>query len=188
MRKLDDIAADMIPIRLIISISIVAAITAMLAFGYINLRIIMSENHMENECRTIESKFQTMLASGIARDINEINAAEGTKRVHTFDLPDNLNYIAFGVDPDPDNNGVLETGLTENGAVIYYKIDGGSKKVIWLDNDFKIREGKYDGDKWIINNHGEGHIIQGSGHTTLNFEYVKTFNDYYILIQSTDYI
>ena len=188
MRKLDNIAADMIPIRLIISIAIVAAITAMLAFGYINLRIVLSENHIENECRSLESKFQTMIASGVARNVNELNAAEGTKRVHSFDLPDNLIYLSFGVDPDPDNNGILETGLTDNGAVIFYKIQGGSKKVIWLDDDFKIREGEFDGDKWIIKGLGEGFIIQSPGGSTLNFEYVERMNNYYILIQSTDKI
>jgi len=158
----------------------------MVAFGYMNLNIILSENHVESECCALESKLQTMVASGVARDVYEINAAEGTKRAHTFYLPDNLIYLSFGVDPDPDNNGVLKTGLTENGAVIFYKINGGSKKVIWLDDDFKFREGEYDGDKWVINGLGQGLIIKDSGRATLNFEYVEKNHNAYILIQSND--
>ena len=186
MRKMNDIAADIIPIRLIISIAIVAAIMAMVAFGYMNLSVVLSENQIENDCRTLESKLQTMVASGVARDVYETNAAEGTKRVHTFDLPDNLNYVAFGVDPDPNNDGILETGLTENGAVIFYKVDGGSKKVIWLDDDFKLREGNHDGEKWIIDGDGQGYIIKSPGRTTLKFEYVEKSHSAYILIQSND--
>lgn len=186
MRKMDNIAADIIPIRLMISIAIVAAIMLMVAFGYLKLSVALSENQIQNECESLESKFQTMIASGVARDVFEPDAAEGTKRVHTFDFPDNLNYIGFGVDPDSDNDGVLETGLTDNGAVIFYKVEGGSKKVVWLDDDYKLREGSYDGDKWVINSVGEGFIVQSSGRSTISFEYVEKNHDAYILIQSND--
>jgi len=186
MRKMDSNASDMIPMRLIVSIAIIAAIATMLAFGYINLNVVLSENYIEDECRALESKLYTMSASGVARDVNEVNAAEGTKRVHTFNLPNNIVFLSFGIDPDSDNNGILESGLTDNGAVIFYKINGGSKKVIWLDEDFKFREGRYDGDKWVINGLGQGLIIKNPGTITLNFEYVEKSDKPYILIQSND--
>jgi len=186
MKKMDNNAADMIPIRLIISITLVAAIIAILAIGYNSLRIVLSENQVEKDCKALESKFYTMIASGVTRDVNEINAAEGTKRAYTFNLPENIIFLSFGVDPDQDNNGILETGLTSNGAVIFYKINGGSKKVIWLNSDFKFREGYYDGSKWVINNNGEGFIIKNPGEIKLNFEYVKRNTEEFILIQSND--
>jgi hypothetical protein len=178
----------MIPIRLIISIAIVAAIFLMVAFGFMYLRVVLAENQVENSCATLEGKILTMLSSGIPRDVDEIGAGDGTKRIHSLDLPDNLIFLAFGVDPDSDNDGIYETGLTENGAAIFYKIEGGSKKVIWLNKDFKFREGKYDGDKWILNDGGQGYIITSIGEQTLNFELVEKSSLTYILIHANDNI
>ena len=144
MKKIDNTASEMIPIRLIISIAVMAAIALMLASGYNNLSITLSENQIENQYRTLESKLYTMLASGISRDMDEINASDGTMRAHTFDLPDNMIYLAFGIDPDPSNTGELSTGLTDDGSAVFYKVSNGNKHVIWLsEDDFRFRAVSY---------------------------------------------
>lgn len=188
MIKMNDFAAEMIPIRLIISIAIIAAIVLMVGVGFRNLSITSAENQVEIDCRTLESKLCTMLGSGIARDVDEINAADGTKRSITFNLPDNLIYLSFGVDPDPDNNGELKTGLTEDGSTIFYRVAGGSKHVLWLEDEYRLREGKYIDDKWVINDDGQGYILTGGGVATLTFELVQKNHETYILIQATDAI
>ena len=189
MRRKNDFAAEMIPIRLIISIAIIAAIALMIGVGFRNLSITSAENQIEIECRTLESKLYTMMGSGVARDVDEINAGDGTKRSITFNLPDSLMYLAFGVDPDADNDGELETGLTENGSAIFYRVSGGSKHVLWLTQDeYRFREGKYIDGKWVINGDGQGYIITSGGSTTLTFELVQKNHEIYILIQATDTI
>lgn len=189
MRRKNDFAAEMIPIRLIISIAIIAAIALMIGVGFRNLGITSAENQIEIECRTLESKLYTMMGSGVARDVDEINAGDGTKRSITFNLPDSLTYLAFGVDPDSDNDGELETGLTENGSAIFYRVSGGSKHVLWLTQDeYRFREGKYIDGKWVINGDGQGYIITSGGSTTLTFELVQKNHEIYILIQATDTI
>ena len=57
MRDMDNTASEMIPIRLIISIAIIVAITFMIGIGYINFNIIFAENQVENECRILEIRF-----------------------------------------------------------------------------------------------------------------------------------
>ena len=181
MKKIDNTASEMIPIRLIISIAIMAAIAFMLAVGYNNLSITLSENQIENQYITLESKLYTMLASGVTRDVDELNAGDGTMRTHTFDLPDNIVYLAFGIDPDPNNNGELTTGLTDDGSAVFYKVSNGNKHVIWLSvDDFRFREGNNTDGKWIINNDEQGFILRNSGKTTLTFELVqKTMKNMY---------
>jgi len=188
MKKIDDIAADMIPIRLIMSIVIIAAVTLLVAFGYMNFRISSAENKVEQECRAIESKLFSMIASGVARDVDELNADDGTIRSCSMNLPDNLIYLSFGVDPDPDNDGDLDTGLTVNGSVMFYRVDGGSKKAVWLDDDFKFREGLFFGNKWIINGDGQGFILKSGGKSSLIFELVKKNNESFVLIHKNDSI
>jgi len=188
MKKMDELAADMIPTRLIISISIIAAITLLIAFGYKSLSIYSAENQVEQECRKLESELFSMIASGVARDIGEMNADDGTIRSCSFVLPDSLIYLSFGVDPDPDNNGELQSGLTVNGTVIFYRVDGGSKKAIWLDEGFKFREGFIIGNKWVINGDGQGYILQGGGKSTIIFELVEKNENVFILIHGNDNI
>ena len=186
MRKINDYAADMIPIRLLISIAVVSAIILMVFFGFLNLKIILAENQIQNDCRELESKIYTMISSGVPRDVDELGAGDGTKRIHTFLLPENILFLSFGVDPDENNDGILETGLTENGAVIYYRVSGGSKKVIWLDKDFKFREGVSKDNRWDINNMGEGFILKHSGESILTFEFVEKNRETYLLIHEND--
>lgn len=187
MIKSDEFASEMIPIRLLISIAIISAITIMVTIGYNNLNIIFAENTVENECRSLYSELHTMIGSGIARDLDETDAGEGTKRIHTFNLPSNIAYLSFGVDPDPENEGISKTGLTYDGSVIFYKAQGGSKHVLWLSEDkYRFREGKYVEGKWVINGDEQGFIIRNSGETSLVFELVKQNNDTLILIHCND--
>jgi len=186
MRKMNEYAADMIPTRLMISAAIVSAIILMILLGLLNLNVILAENQIENDCRALESKIYTMLSSGVPRDVDETGAGDGTKRSHTFNLPDSILFLSFGVDPDENNDGVLETGLTENGAVIYYKVQDGSKHVIWFDERFRLQEGKFENNKWIIHGSGEGFVVTSSGEVTLNFELVEKNHIIYVLIHEND--
>jgi hypothetical protein len=82
----------------------------------------------------------------------------------------------------------LETGLTEDGSAIFYRVGGGSKHVIWLSEEFKFREGDYTNNKWVINGDGQGFIITSEGKTTLVFELVQKNDERYVLIHSNDKI
>ena len=160
----------------------------MVFFGYKNLSITSSENNVEQECREIESELYSMVSSGVARNLSDIGSDQGTIRSCCMNLPDNLVYLSFGVDPDPKNNGNYQSGLTLNGSCIFYKIDGGSKKVIWLDESFKFREGKLFSDKWFLKGLGQGYIIRGGGKVNLVFELVKKDEELLILIHGNDNI
>ena len=184
MRQLNIYAAEFIPIRMIISIAIVGAIAALVAVGYMNFSMTNAEHQVESEWLSLQSELYSMLGSGVARDLESSEGTEGTKRVHTFYLPDNLIYLAFGVDPDPHNTGVLETGLTEGGTVVCYQISGCSKHVEWLDDQFCFREGFLEGEEWKLGE--QGFIIDSGGVSTIAFELVEKSGEEYLLIQATD--
>jgi len=187
MRQMNADAVEMIPIRLIISLAIISAIAVMMVFASSSLRILLAEHQVEQECRLLESTLSTMVGSGVARDVDEASAAEGTKRVQTFTLPDSLLYLSFGGDPDSLNTGVLKPGLIEDGAAIFYQVEGGSKQVIWLPKEtYKFREGTYIDNKWVIKGAGQSFIVHSGGKITLVFERVQKNHVIYILIHGTD--
>jgi hypothetical protein len=184
---MDANAVEMIPVRLIISIAIISAIAVMTVFASNSLRTLLAEHQVEQECRLLESTLSTMVGSGVPRDVDGASAAEGTKRVQTFTLPDSLLYLSFGGDPDSLNTGVLKPGLIEDGAAIFYKVDGGSKQVIWLPKEtYKFREGMYVYNKWVINGDGQSFIVHSGGKITLVFERVQKNHVIYILIHGAN--
>ena len=187
MRQMDANAVEMIPVRLIISIAIISAIAVMTVFASSSLRTLLAEHQVEQECRLLESTLSTMVGSGVPRDVDEASAAEGTKRVQTFTLPDSLLYLSFGGDPDSLNTGVLKPGLIEDGAAIFYQVEGGSKQVIWLPKEtYKFREGTYVYNKWVINGDGQSYIVHSGGKITLVFERVQKNHVIYILIHGAN--
>jgi hypothetical protein len=160
----------------------------MVTIGFQNLQISKTEHELENECRTLKSALATLISGGIARDLDEGEAPEGTTRVQTFTLPKNLIYLAFGVDPDPENNGHLITGLTNGGNVIVYQVSSGGKQIFWFSQDMiPFREGYYLDNRWDVHE-DQGFILTAEGTTTLVFELVKRNHIQYILIHATDAI
>ncbi len=192
-RYIEDIdAVEMIPIRMLISIGIIAAISVLLAVGYQNISISIAENQVKNDVTALQSQLYALVASGVPRNVDAIGEGEGTKRTQTFNLPDSLQYLAFGFDPDSDNNGLLEAGeLLEGGAVIVFKVAGGSKQVMWLPkNQIRFREGVYNMafSKWDINTPEQGFLLTSGGKTVIVCELVERSDQRYILIQATDNI
>lgn len=187
MRQMNTNAVEMIPVRLIISLAIIAAIAVLLVFASGSLRVFLAEHQVEQECRKLESSLSTMIGSGVPRDVDEASAAEGTKRVQRLTLPDSLLYLSFGCDPDPLNTGVLQPGVLEDGAAIFYRVDGGSKQVIWLPKvTYKFREGTFVDNRWVIKGAGQSYIVSGGGKTTLVFERVEKNHEIYILVYGTE--
>ena len=187
MRRVCNIAAEMLPVRLMVSIAMIAAIIVLLLSASSTLRTFLAEQEVEEQCRALQASLSTMVGSGALRDVDDLYATEGTKRMHTFSLPDSLIYLCFGGDPDSSNTGNLTPMLVEDGAVICYKVQGGSKKVIWLPKEtYKFREGRYIQDRWVINGDGESFIIRRGGTLTLVFENVQRNHKAYILIHQND--
>lgn len=183
MRQQNDDAADMLPMRLIISLAIIAAIVVLLAGASETLRIYLAEQQVEQQCLFLRSGLSTMVVNGAFRDLNDPSAPDGAKRIHTFVLPDSLVYLAFGCDPEAVDAGEFASLLIQKEAVIIYKIDGGSKKVIWLpDEIFQFRGGILVHNRWVINEDSKQYVIRRGGITTLVFEYVQKNHNPYILI------
>ncbi len=61
MRQMNTNAVEMIPIRLIISLAIIAAIAVMMVFASSSLRTLLAEHQVEQECRLLESTLSTMV-------------------------------------------------------------------------------------------------------------------------------
>ncbi len=89
---------------------------------------------------------------GATRNLIDPASPSGNMRTFMITLPDDIEYLAFGADPDPDNDGNLmdteENMLTEKGNVIFYKPRIGSKIRVPLDDSIELREGLIDNHRF----------------------------------------
>jgi hypothetical protein len=183
----DDDAVDQLPIRLMMSLAITAAIVLVLVGASGGVRTFLAEQQVNTQCRLLESSLLTMVGSGALRDVDDLHAAEGAKRVQTFTLPDSLVFLSFGGNPDPTDNGLFSSALVDEGAVIFYRVQGGSTQVIWLPKEtFQFREGLLVDSHWTMNDGGHSFVIHHGGTLTLVFEHVQKNHKSFILIHNTD--
>ena len=71
-----------------------------------------------------------MIGDGGCRDVDGLNAVEGAKCGQFFSLLESLINLYFGGHLDTSNTGMFTSGLFEDAAVIFYKIQCGGKKGI----------------------------------------------------------
>jgi type II secretory pathway pseudopilin PulG len=187
----DEQGIDTLPLKLVVYLILVGVIIAIAAIGLKNAGPQMDEALMQRQMGELKSSFQQM-QSGYARDLVDPYAPTGNVRNFDMELPDSLEYICFGVDPDPDNNGILTDtppGLeTDDGNVIYYKLTGGSKTLVKLDSSIHLREGVFSGGLWapnVVDGLQQALVIRG-GSQSVTFELAYDRGDVYTLSHLTD--
>jgi len=186
--RTDNRGATFIPMRALMSIVVAGVIIGLVFIGLQHATKISAEKQVERECNNLISSLSTMVASGDARDVLNPQDSQGDSRNIELNLPDKLIYLGLGIDPDPDNDGVLESGfVTANGSCIFYKTEGMSKGVIWLDDSIEFREGIEENGRWVINDPEQGFVIKGGGEYSITFELVEDVSGAkYILILAND--
>jgi len=187
MRPLNDQATDQIPIRLLMSLVIISAIVVLVVVVSGNLRTALAEQNVEAQCRAVEACLSTLAEGGAFRDVDACTSTNGDIRVITLTFPESLVYLCFGGDPDPLENGHYCSDLLEEGAVVCYKVEGGSKHMIWLPQEtYRFREGIYVDNRWILSGDGQSLLFTCGGVRTLVFERVQKNHIKYILVHTTD--
>ncbi len=192
----DDSGAMEIPLRLVVYVILTGAIVALVIFGLSHIYPGITANTMEKQLGDIAVSLNTMQNGG-ARNL--VDPASPTGNIRTFKIivPDEVVYVSFGADPDPDNDGNLTNTalglLTERGNVMFYRSEKGGKTRIPLDDIIEIREGVLEDGRWVVNNEGGkqyGVVLQGKGISEITFElvYDPVSKQRYTLAHFTDKI
>jgi len=189
----DDSASIDIPIRLVVYIILTAAIIAVTAIGLSHIWPGMTTNIMEKQIGEIKASLGTMQSGG-ARNLIDPDSPSGNIRTLMVTIPEDVDYLAFGVDPDPDNDldmtNTPDGMITDRGNVIYYSGTNGKIRIP-LDDFIELREGLLDGGRWIVNDIGglqNGVVLSEKGNYELTFElvYDPIWKEKYTLVHMTD--
>jgi len=116
---------------------------------------------------------------GSARNLIDPDSPGGNMRTFKIMIPADVDYLAFGADPDPDNDGNLtntkEDLVTGGGNVIFYRSAAGGKVRKPLEEYIELREGLLENGRWVLNNANRkqhGAVITGRGKYEITFEMV----------------
>ena len=166
-----------IPLRFVVYIIITGAIIALFAIGISHIKPVMTQDSIEKQIGAMKVSLAAM-QSGAARNMIDPASPVGNIRTFRLVLPEDVGYLAFGADPDPDNDGNLKNTedfmLTDRGNVIIYSSTAGKKKIP-LDENIQIREGIFENGRWVINSEGGkqyGVVLIGNGKSEISFELV----------------
>ncbi|CAG0983478.1 hypothetical protein METP3_02219 [Methanosarcinales archaeon] len=189
----DDSASMDIPIRLVVYIILTAAIVAVTAIGLSHIWPGMTTNIMEKQIGEIKASLGTMQSGG-ARNLIDPDSPSGNIRTLMVTIPEDVDYLSFGVDPDPDNDldmtNTPDGMITDRGNVIYYSGTNGKIRIP-LDDFIELREGLLDEDRWTVNDIGglqNGAVLSEKGNYELTFElvYDPISKEKYTLVHMTD--
>jgi len=181
MRGFDARAVEMVPIRVIMSLAIIGAILGVWAVGVYVLEPTLASQRLREECEGLAGELASLVQGGAPRDLRDLSSPLGTRRVVSLEVPSGCVYVSFGGDPDPDGDGVLDSGVTGSGAMVVFLVQGASKEVVWLSEPaVGFRAGVFNGQRYRL---GQGGLVlRGGGRTVLTFELVRDAVDMFILV------
>jgi hypothetical protein len=133
MKKIisDTVAADTIPLKLVVYLGLLAAVVLLLAQAWNIASPVLQEAEIKAQAETASLSLLS-IQGGYARNPADRYSPEGSMCTLTFSLPPSVRYISFGVDPDQECNGNLTDSewVPENNTLIYQYKNGVKKRVL----------------------------------------------------------
>ncbi|MCL7411070.1 MAG: hypothetical protein M8350_04570 [Methanosarcinaceae archaeon] len=177
----DTRGVDTIPLKLVVYLALTGAVMLLIAVSWGNVMPVMQGADVDEQITDAALKI-TSLQQGAARDLLDRRSAGGSMCVVELSLPDNVKFVGFGVDPDPDTNGNLtDTEWVVENNTIVYQYSNGVKKRVFLNGDVILfRNGMQDASgRWImdanldvVNGHDVGVVLEGPVSGEFIFEMV----------------
>ena len=166
----DTRGVDTIPLKLVVYLALTGAVMVLIAVSWGNIMPVIEGADVDKQITDAALKI-TSIKQGAARDIQDTCSADGSMCVVELSLPDNVRFVGFGVDPDPDANGNRtdsEWAVEDN--TIVHQYSNGIKKRVFLNGDtIQFRKGVQDASgRWVIdtnldvaNGHDMGVVLEG---------------------------
>ncbi|AKB29831.1 hypothetical protein MSSIT_3112 [Methanosarcina siciliae T4/M] len=133
MKKIisDTVAADTIPLKLVVYLGLLAAVLLLLAQAWNTASPVLQEAEVKKQIETASLSLLS-IQGGYARDPADRYSPEGSMCTLSFSLPASIRYVSFGADPDQECNGNLtDSGwIPENNTLIYQYKNGVKKRVL----------------------------------------------------------
>jgi hypothetical protein len=160
-----------IPVRLLISISIIAFFTFLVVIGTQIGTENIQQNNFHNSMIEVKQSLESLYRHGDSRNLLDPINNPGSKRVYSITIPETINYVGFGrKNKDPD---LLVS------CIQYLSVKGST--FLWLDTSIELISGVKQNDVWYPNQNNTGFFLS-SGSYYLIAELVSDNSHQFILM------
>jgi len=180
IRDFDTLAIDHIPVRLLVSISLIGVITSLTIFGVIYLQTTLAEDRLTEEMLQLKSKLELLAQSPSARVIDD--ASDHSQSAMTFDLtiPSCIDSLQFFEIIDKSNeNATRDTQFIK--PALSYQVQGKNRQTIWFNHNLLIIHGVLRNESYTPDVHEPYVVLTKPGTYQLTFELVEQNETRYIL-------
>lgn len=124
---------------------ITGVILVLVAVSWNNVSIYLTDSQIEKEVNSLSVELLS-IQKGYPRDLSEVDGTEGSMCVVQLSLPDSVQYLSLGVDPDPDLDGNLSNSVwnAENNTIIIQHYNGVKKRFLIGGERINFRKGSLD--------------------------------------------
>lgn len=125
------VAADTIPLKLVVYLALLAAVVLMLAHAWNIVSPVLQDAEIRSQAEDASLSLIS-IQGGYARDTADRYSPDGSMCTLKFSLPPSVRYVSFGVDPDRECNGNLTDSewVSENNTLIYQYKSGVKKRIL----------------------------------------------------------
>ncbi|QLC49413.1 hypothetical protein HWN40_03610 [Methanolobus zinderi] len=136
---------DTVPQKMIFYLMITGVILVLVAVSWNNVSIYLTDSQIEKEVNSLSVELLS-IQKGYPRDLSEVDGTEGSMCVVQLSLPDSVQYLSLGVDPDPDLDGNLSNSVwnAENNTIIIQHYNGVKKRFLIGGEKINFRKGSLD--------------------------------------------
>ena len=177
----DNRGVDTIPLKMVVYLTITSVIIVLMAISWSNISPFIVGADVDRQLKDAGLAISS-IQDGYARDLTA-TGQDGSMCIVSFSMPDNVRYVAFGVDPDPDMDNDLTNSawMLENNTILC-QYASGVKERTFIDGDpVSFRKGVIDSNgRWIMDDglatnygHDPGVVIEGPIEGDFVFELVR---------------
>ena len=136
MRELlrDNRGVDTIPLKMVFYLSVTGIILSLFVLSWNNISPVLDHSDADRQLEEAALHIAS-IQRGHARDIPS-GQSPGSMCTVEFSFEDNVEFIAFGVDPDPDRDGNFSDSawsVEENTIILSYS--SGERHLVFIEGD-----------------------------------------------------
>jgi hypothetical protein len=147
----DTRAIDTVPMKIILYLAVTGVILMLVTVSWNSVSSCFTGYRVEEQINDLSVELLS-IQKGYARNLEDKGGNEGSMCTVRVSLPENIRFLAFGVDPDPDIDGNISNSawLPENNTLLVQYNNGQRNRFIIKGEEIRFRKGTISEGTWVL--------------------------------------
>jgi hypothetical protein len=174
----DNRGIDTVALKMVLYLAITGTILLLVMVSWGNISPFFAKAQADEQIKDAAIELLS-IQNGYARNLNDATTVQGSTCIVKLSLPENVRFLALGVDPDTNCDGNLTNSdwVAENGTILLQYYSGEKTRFLIDDDNIQFRKGIVDQNgNWNIDSFNEyspqGIVIEEPVNGDFEFELV----------------